>query len=204
MAVAHAVARHQRVMPYVWVNANSQAVAPLLLSVRSRLADIGIRPRNKRGTMTAIDERVIWQSYPSWRHFVWLYFFSLMAGFRGALFIRFGVEGGPLWLLGAGLLLLCAAVVRHWAKYLITSRRVIVTNGYTGRAISVGEVAAIDEITVSRGPIARWLGIGTLVIRFDGKDRVLSLRGITDPEIVRTKLEALRPRSPAAAISSSP
>lgn len=151
--------------------------------------------------MAWIDERVIWRSYPSWRHFVWLYFFGLMAGLRGVLFLRFEVEGGPLWLLGAGLLLLCAAVLRHWAAYVITSRRVIVRNGYTGRDIAVGELSAIDEVSVSRGPIARWLDIGTLVIRFHDKDRAVSFRGIPDPDVVRTKLEALRPTRAATAVS---
>ena len=135
-----------------------------------------------------------WSAYPSWRQFTWLYFFSLMSGLRGWLFLRFGVSGGEVWVAGAAILLVCAAILRHWAQYSLTSQRVIVKNGYTGREIHAMAINDIREVTIKQGPIAQFMGIGTLVIHSMRGDRLLSLRGISDPEVTKTRIEALMPK----------
>jgi membrane protein YdbS with pleckstrin-like domain len=135
-----------------------------------------------------------WSAYPSWRQFTWLYFFSLMAGLRGWIFLRFGVIGGEVWLAGAAVLLVCAAILRHWAQYRLTSQRVIVRNGYTGREIQAMAISDIHEVTIAQGPIAQFMGIGTLVLHSMSGDRILSLRGISDPEVLKTRIEALMPK----------
>ena len=139
-------------------------------------------------------EIVRWSAYPSWRQFAWLYFLSLMAGLRGWIFLRFGVSGGEVWLAGAAILLVCAAILRHWARYSLTSQRVIVRNGYTGREIQVMAINDIREVTLTEGPLAQFMGIGTLVIHSMRGDRLLSLRGISDPEVIKTRIEALMPK----------
>lgn len=138
-------------------------------------------------------ETVRWTAYPSWRQFTWLYSLSLMAGLRGWLVLRFGVSGGEAWLVGAAGLLVCVAVLRHWAQYSLTSHRVIVRNGYTGREIHALAISDIREVTISQGPLAQFMGIGTLVIHSKSGDRLLSLRGISDPEVIKARIEALRP-----------
>jgi membrane protein YdbS with pleckstrin-like domain len=141
-----------------------------------------------------VNEVVRWQSYPSWGQFVWLYFFSLMAGFRGALFLWFGMPGGEMWLAGAVILLVCVAFLRRWARYLITSHRVVVKNGYTSREIQSVALEGIGEVTIKQGPVAQFMGIGTIMIRSLSEDRIVSLRGVSDPEVIKTRIEALRPK----------
>ncbi len=140
-----------------------------------------------------VDERVRWQAYPSWAHFAWLYCFSLMAGARGLFALRSGLSGGAIWLGGAVALLVCVAMLRRWARYSFTSDRVIVRNGYTGQAIQTLPLGDLSEITVVQGPFARFFGIGTVVLRSVDGELVIALRGVRDPEILKTRLEALRP-----------
>jgi len=138
-------------------------------------------------------ETVRWTAYPSWRQFTWLYFLSLMVGLRGWLVLRFGVSGGEVWVVGAAILLVCAAILRYWAQYSLTSHRVIVRNGYTGREINAMAISDIREVTIAQGPLAQFMGIGTLVLHNMSGERLLSLRGISDPEVIKTRIEALMP-----------
>lgn len=138
-------------------------------------------------------ERERWSAYPSWRQFTWLYFLSLVAGLRGWFFLRFGVSGGEMWVAAAAILLVCAAVLRYWAQYSLTSHRVIVRNGYTGREINAMAINDIRKVTIAQGPLAQFMGIGTLVLPSKSGDRLLSLRGISDPEVIKTRIEALMP-----------
>lgn len=140
-----------------------------------------------------IDERVRWQAYPSWAHFAWLYCVSLMACIRGLLALRSGTGGWSIWLGGAVALLVCVAMLRRWAHYTFTTNRVTVSNGYTGRDIQTLPFDDLSEITVLQGPLAQFLGIGTLVLRSADGDRMVCLRGVRDPDVVKTRLEALRP-----------
>lgn len=126
---------------------------------------------------------------------MWLYFLSLMSGLRGWLFLRLGVSGGEVWVAGAAILLVCAAVLRHWVQYSLTSQRVIVRNGYTGREIAAMAISDIREVTIAQGPVAQFMGIGTIVIQSMSGDRLLSLRGISDPQVIKTRIEALMPKS---------
>ena len=141
------------------------------------------------------EEREKWSAYPSWSQFTWLYFLSLLSGLRGWLFLRFGVSGGEAWLAGAAILLVCAAILRHWAQYSLTSQRVIVRNGYTGREIQTMAISDIHEVTITEGLLAQFMGIGTLVLQSMSEDRLLSLRGISDPEVIKARIEALMPKS---------
>ncbi|MBM4133548.1 MAG: PH domain-containing protein [Nitrospira sp.] len=151
-------------------------------------------------------ETVKWQAYPSWGQFAWLYFMSLLTALRGLLLLQFALPGWSLWLGGAVALLGCAACLRRWAKYSLTASRVMVTNGYTGRVLDSVAIEQIEELTIRQGPLAQWMGIGTLAIRTGGGQ--IRLRGINDPEAVRNRLEAMRPAGGVAAgdgpISSHP
>jgi len=139
-------------------------------------------------------ETVRWSAYPSWKQFMWLYFLSLMSGLRGGFYLWFGVTGGEVWVAGAAILLVCAAILRHWAQYRLTSQRVIMRNGYTGREIQAMAISDIREVTITQGPLAQFMGIGTLVLHSMSGDRLLLLRGISDPEVIKTRVEALMPR----------
>jgi membrane protein YdbS with pleckstrin-like domain len=125
---------------------------------------------------------------------MWLYFLSLMSGLRGGLYLWVGVMGWEVWVAGAVILLACAATLRHWAQYRLTSQRVIMRNGYTGREIQAMAISDIREVTITQGPLAQLMGIGTLVLHSMSTDRLLSLRGISDPEVLKTRIAALRPK----------
>jgi membrane protein YdbS with pleckstrin-like domain len=140
-------------------------------------------------------ERILWEAYPSWGQFSWLYFLSLWTASRGMIFLYAEVPGWEIWGVGAGLLLGVAAILRYWAKYLISTRQVIIRNGYSGKTIRCASHDMIQAIEVMQGPLAKFLRIGTLVIRSHDSNRTLRLRGIKDPEIVETKLRALLPAS---------
>jgi membrane protein YdbS with pleckstrin-like domain len=138
-------------------------------------------------------DRIIWQGYPAWSKFAWLYLMSFVAGSRGLRILWQGATGWEGWLAGALALLVCAACLRQWAQYLIISNRVVMRNGYTGRDIQTITLDDIAEITLSQGPIARYLNIGTLVVHSKSGSNPLLLQGVSDPEIIKTRLEACRP-----------
>ncbi len=140
-------------------------------------------------------ERIIWQAYPSWRQFTWLYLLAVLAAFRGGLFLAFGLPGWGIWFAGALILIGCAALIRRWARYVITPTRVEIRNGYTGRAIASIDLDKIQATSITEGPIAGLFGIGTVVIRIADGDRQIRLRGIPDADVVQKRIEALRPTS---------
>jgi membrane protein YdbS with pleckstrin-like domain len=139
------------------------------------------------------NDRVIWQAYPSWNQFAWLYLASLTAGSRSLRLFWQGASGWEVWLGGAIALLLCAACLRQWAQYLLTSTRVAVRNGYSGRDIQAIRFDDIAEITLSQGPIARFFNIGTLAIHSTCGSHTLLWQGVNNPEIIKRQLEARRP-----------
>jgi membrane protein YdbS with pleckstrin-like domain len=139
------------------------------------------------------DDRIIWQGYPAWSKFAWLYLVSFAAGSRGLRILWQGATGWESWLAGALALLVCPACLRRWAQYLILSNRVVMRNGYTGKDIQTIRLDDIAEITLSQGPIARFFNIGTLVVHPKSDSSRLLLQGLPDPEIIKTRLEACRP-----------
>lgn len=50
---------------------------------------------------------------------------------------------------------------------------------------------AIDEVTVEQGPVARRLGVGTVVVRGEAGTEI-RLEGVADPDRVRCRIEAAR------------
>ena len=138
-------------------------------------------------------DRIIWQGYPAWSKFAWLYLVSFVAGSRGLRILWQDATGWEGWLAGALALLVCAACLRQWAQYLIISNRVVMRNGYTGRDIQTITLDDIAKITLSQGPIARFLNIGTLQVHSKSGSSPLLLQGVSDPEIIKTRLEACRP-----------
>jgi len=147
-------------------------------------------------TLHAVDKlepepRVVWEAYPSWAQFAWLYLLSAVSALRGALFFKFGVGGWEMWMLGSGILLICAAILRRWAHYELTRDEIMVRNGYTGREIQSIPLNDVGEVEVQQGVIADFLGIGRLVVRPRSHDWLLSLRGVSDPEEIKIRIKAM-------------
>jgi uncharacterized membrane protein YdbT with pleckstrin-like domain len=139
---------------------------------------------------TEQEARIVWESFPSWAQFSWLYLCSMVSALRGALFFRFGVGGWEMWMIGAAILLACAALLRHWARYQLTTDQITVRNGYTGREIQSILLNEVRNIEVRQGVVADFFGIGTVLIHDRNSERVLSLRGVRDPEEVKIRIEA--------------
>ncbi|MBI3355701.1 MAG: PH domain-containing protein [Nitrospirae bacterium] len=137
------------------------------------------------------EQEVVWEAFPSWAHFSWLYLLSAISGLRGALFFRFGVGGWEMWMGGAGMLIVCAAILRRWAHYEFTRDQIMVRNSYTGREIHSIPLSNVGDVEVQQGRVADFFGIGTVLVHARSGDRLLSLRGVSDPEAVKMRIEAL-------------
>jgi membrane protein YdbS with pleckstrin-like domain len=153
---------------------------------------------------TEQEQRVAWEAYPSWAQFSWLFLLSALSALRGALFFRFGVEGREMWVVGAGLLIVCAAILRRWAHYELTRDRIIVRNGYTGHEIQSMSLNEVGDVRVQQGPVASFFEIATLVISSRATDRLLSLRGVSHPEELKIRIQASAWRNHRAATNSHP
>ena len=137
------------------------------------------------------NEIIRWEGYASWAQFSWLYLFTLMAGFRGMLGFRLGIIGWEGWIVGAIALLVCVALLRRWGRYIVTSQRLIIENGFTGHTIQEIPVGTISEVDLKQGPVAEFFQIGTLAIRSTKDDQVLSFRGVKNPDVLKTRIEAM-------------
>lgn len=132
-----------------------------------------------------------WEAYPSWGQFSWLYLMSALSALRGALLYRFGVVGWEMWMVGAGMLIGWAAILRRWAHYEFTKDQIMVRKGYTGRKMQSVLLSDILKMTIRQGIVDQFFGTGTLVIYSRTTDRTLSLRGLNDPEEAKVRIEAL-------------
>ncbi|WP_455371514.1 PH domain-containing protein [Petrachloros mirabilis] len=141
------------------------------------------------------EQSPVWAAFPSWAQFSWLFLLSAVSATRAALFFRFGVSGWEMWLVGAAVLIVCAAMVRRWAHYELTRDQLTIRNGYTGREIQSMALSDVREVKVRQGLVADFFGIGTLVVYSQATDAILSLRGVYDPEEVKIRIEALAWRS---------
>lgn len=139
-----------------------------------------------------MSEPVLWSSYPSWRQFSWLYLMAGLVACRALLFWRFGFLEWEAWLVGALVLLGTASLIRRWARYELTRKRLIVRNGYTGREIAAVALGYVDDVFLRQGLIASLLGIATVVITSGGK-QILRFRGLSDPETVKERIRQAIP-----------
>jgi membrane protein YdbS with pleckstrin-like domain len=145
-------------------------------------------------TKTETKEPVLWQTYVSWNQFAWLYLVSLFAVLRGALLWRAAIPGGAMWAIGALVLMVVALVLRYWVRYVATSQRLLIKNAFTGREIQAMAIENISETTIKQGPIARLLGIGTIVFTSTRSDEVMQFRGVRDPESTLQHIQTVRRR----------
>lgn len=146
----------------------------------------------KPGKDSPIDEPVRWSSFPSWKQFSWLFLFGIIAAMRAGFLLWSGEKGWAVWAGGAVILFLCIAALRNWAHYVVTSSRVIVRNGYTGRDIQTLRIDDLADLSVDQGPVAQFLDIGTVVLRDRSGEQTLYLRGVAEPDVIRTRIHALR------------
>ncbi len=141
---------------------------------------------------TGEKELVLWEGGAAWSQFIWLYLIVGIMLLRVALLVRSSLSGWSGWLVGAVTLLGTAAALRRWGRYVVTSRRVVLRNGWTGRDIQSIAYREIREISIKQGPVADLMGIGTVVIQSRQDDVVIQFRGVLDPEDVKRRIQAAR------------
>ena len=139
---------------------------------------------------TGEKESVLWEGGAAWSQFIWLYLIVGIMMLRVALLVRSSLSGWSGWLVGAATLLGTAAALRRWGRYVVTSRRVVLRNGWTGRDIQSIAYREIREISIKQGPLADLMGIGTVVIQSRRDDVVIQFRGVFDPEDVTQRIQA--------------
>lgn len=115
---------------------------------------------------------------------------SALVAWRALLFKRFDLPSWEVWLFGAVVLLAAAAVLRRWARYELTTTRLVVRNGYTGRIIAERPLIRTDRVEVRQGPIARLLGLGTVAV-MAGAETAIRFRGLREPDEVKARVERL-------------
>ena len=135
-------------------------------------------------------EPVLWEGGAAWSQFIWLYLIVGIMMLRVTLLVRSSLSGWSGWLVGAVTLLGTAAALRRWGRYVVTSRRVVLRNGWTGRDIQSIAHREIREISVKQGPLAELMGIGTVVIQSRQDDVMIQFRGVFDPEDVTQRIQA--------------
>ncbi|ULA67024.1 MAG: bPH2 domain-containing protein [Nitrospira sp.] len=135
-------------------------------------------------------ETILWEGYAAWSQFIWLYMVVAMMMVRVTLLVRSAMPGWGGWLAGAIALLGTAAALRRWGRYVVTSKRVVLRNGWTGRDIQSIEHRELRELSIKQGPLAGLMGIGTLVIQPQGDDVAIQFRGVLDPEEVKERIQA--------------
>ena len=139
---------------------------------------------------TGEKEPVLWEGGAAWSQFIWLYLIVGIMMLRVAFLVRSGMSGWSGWLVGAVTLLGIAAALRRWGRYVVTSRRVVLRNGWTGRDIQSIAYREVREISIKQGPLADLMGIGTVVIQSRQDDAVIQFRGVFDPEDVTQRIQA--------------
>ena len=94
-------------------------------------------------------------------------------------------------MIGAIALLVCVVLLRRWAHYIVTSQRLIIENGFNDQVIQEIPITRITEITLKQGPIAEFFQIGTLSIQSSKEDQPLTFQGVKNPEVLKTRIEAM-------------
>ncbi|MEE8613350.1 MAG: PH domain-containing protein [Nitrospirales bacterium] len=139
--------------------------------------------------------RIIWEAFPSWYQFGWLFLISFLTGVRGGVLYRLGLPGWEDWIWGSLALIACAGLLRRWIYYVLTPRRLSIKNGYSDRVIAALDLDQIHRILILQGPIASFFEIGTLEVRGDHEDQILLMKGVRNPQVVKTRIQALQPVS---------
>lgn len=141
----------------------------------------------------AEEGRIVWEAFPSWFQFGWLFLMSFLAGIRGGVLIRLDLPGWENWIGASLALIACAGLLRRWIYYVLTPRRLSIKNGYSDRVIAFFELDRIHRILILQGPIAKFFEIGTLEVYGDNKERVLQIRGVSHPHVLKARIQTLQP-----------
>jgi hypothetical protein len=134
----------------------------------------------------------LWRGRPAWTEYIFLWFFSVMALTRAAFSswiedpVSFSIFAG-----GSAAFVGLAWFLRSTTEYVLTRQAVYRSAGFFGRgrrAIPIGTIASVE---IEQGPLDRLFGIGAVVVEIKETGRRERLRGVPEPDVVRSKISAL-------------
>ena len=150
-----------------------------------------MRPLDSTSPECGSHETIRWTGHPAWSEYVFLWFFAVIFGVRAGLAVWIG-QWGMAIIFGSGLALSAALAVffRHTTRYTVTPDAVHRTTGLFGESEDRVPMAEIESVSVRQSPLDRFLGIGAVMLQRKG-GTIERLAGLTDPEVIRRKIEAL-------------
>lgn len=136
-------------------------------------------------------ETIRWSGQPAWSEYVFLWFITTVFGVRVGLSVWWGQWGVvAIHLVGTALFVGLAVFFRRTTRYTLTEEAIYRTIGFLGRREDRLPMSEVESVSVRLSRLDHLLGIGTVVVQgTDGTSRRLA--GVSDPEVVRRKIEAL-------------
>ncbi len=135
------------------------------------------------------DERIIWEGRTAWMDHAVLFVFLALAMVRAAVAGRAG-EWGTMGLYAVAIAAFAgiAAWFHYGTKYRITSSRVQVLSGWTGRVRQDIPLKDISDVTIRFEPLNRWFDLGALELASRTTEAYCTIRGIPQVDHVQTQL----------------
>lgn len=135
-------------------------------------------------------EHIIWEGRSAWMDHAVLYVFLAVGVVRAAVAAQ--QAQWPTVML-YGLMIACFLGIAAWFHYArvyrITSTRVLVRSGWTGRTIQELRLREITDVSLRYELLNRWFDLGALEIASRITEDCCSIRGIPDPETVKSGLD---------------
>jgi uncharacterized membrane protein YdbT with pleckstrin-like domain len=147
-------------------------------------------------------EEMIWEGHPTWRSILSFYIkWTVVALLPLAVIIIANVAGAswPVWvgivvfLGGFGLLLLIGWVRRHFTRYRITTKHLLIRTGILSRTENSASIDRVQNIKVIQSPVERLLRTGSVDFDTAGgdvSDAELRFVGINNPRDLRDQILA--------------
>ena len=144
----------------------------------------------------SLQERVVWQGYPSWADHAILFFFMGIAFVRTLFALRVGEWLTVILYATAILFFSSIAIFFHYMQfYHISSQRVRVISGFRKPRTSELLMDQIQSVTIRNEIFNDWFNLGSIEIepkaQSDVQPSSFILKGIPDPDVLKRKVDIL-------------
>lgn len=138
---------------------------------------------------SATDERVIWEGHTSWMDHALLYLLMALAVVRAAVAARSGEwTAAILYATAVSGFLGVAAWFHYSVRYRLTSARVQLLSGRSGRVSHEMWLKDISDVAVKYEPLNRWFDLGALELASRTTEDCVTIRGIPQVQQVQAQL----------------
>lgn len=143
--------------------------------------------------VTSRPERVLWEGHTSWMDQAVLFIFMAAAAVRTAVAFQAQQWGtAALYLSAIALFLGIASWFHHAHYYRITSSRILVLFGPFGwnrRLVKEFQLKDVTDVHIRYELLNRWFDLGRLEISNSLTEDFLAIRGVPNPEDLKTQLD---------------